>query len=269
MNERIAAHVDALFANTAGGSRAQDIREELLANLNDKYNDLTASGRNEEEAFAHVIAGIGDIDGLLRELGQDTQRQPPDAAQKRGMFLSVGIALYVLSVIPVILLERANNTALGMALMVVICAAATGFVVYANSMARVRYSRTDNSFVEEYKERVADDNRRYKLKNAATSSLWTLTVVLYFALSLITRWWHITWVIFIIGACVQQWIVLQLSRPEKRRGRWHGILWTGTAALYFIISFQTGAWAWSWLLFLMATAVEQMLRLMILWKKSD
>ena len=70
MNKRIETHVNALFANTAEESHILDIKEELLANLNEKYEDLIASGKSENEAFALVISGIGDIDNLLKDLGQ-------------------------------------------------------------------------------------------------------------------------------------------------------------------------------------------------------
>lgn len=70
MNKRIETHVNALFANTAEESHILDIKEELLANLNEKYEDLIASGKSEDEAFALVISGIGDIDNLLKDIGQ-------------------------------------------------------------------------------------------------------------------------------------------------------------------------------------------------------
>jgi len=98
--------------------------------------------------------------------------------------------------------------------------------------------------------------------------LWPLLVVIYFALSFITGWWHISWVIFIIGACVQQIIVYKFSTSEKSKNVWHGILWTATVAFYFIFSFTTDAWAWSWMIFLAAVAVEQIIRLLIIWKKA-
>lgn len=270
MNEKIEAHVNALFANTPKGSCVLDVKEELLANLNDKYNDLIISGKSEDEAFALVISGIGDIDNLLKDLGQSPQYQPLEIAknqQTRGILISIGIALYVLSIIPVILFERMGDSNLGIVFMIVICAAATGFIVYGNSISKMKYNKMDNSFVEEYKEKVVVDNNRSKLRNAITASLWSLIVVFYLAISFITHWWHISWIIFLVGGCIQQFIVYVFAKPENRGNLWHGILWTATVILYFIISFTTRAWAWSWMIFLMAVAVEQIIRMIILWKK--
>jgi uncharacterized membrane protein YphA (DoxX/SURF4 family) len=271
MNKRIEDHVNALFANMPKENYVLDIKEELLANLNDKYNDLITSGKSEDEAYALVISGIGDINNLLGDLGQSPQYQPLEIAknqQTRGIIISIGIALYVLSIIPVIWFGQIGRTNIGVILMFTICAVATGFVVFGNTISKSKYTKADNSFVEKYKEKVVCDNNRRKLMDAITSSLWTLIVVFYFALSFITHWWHITWVIFIFGACVQQVIDYSFSTPEKRKNIWHGILWTAVTAIYFIISFTTSTWAWSWMIFLVAAAVEQIIRLFIIWKNA-
>lgn len=271
MNKRIETHVNALFANTANESYILDIKEELLANLNEKYDDLIKSGKSEDESFALVISGIGDIDNLLKDMGQSPQYQPLEIEknqQKRGILISIGIALYILSIIPVILFDQIGSPNLGVVLLIFICAVATGFVAYGNSISKSKYSKSDNSFVEEYKEKVAISNDRNKLKGAITSSMWSLIVVIYFLISFLTNWWHISWIIFLVGACVQQFILYVFADSEKKKKLWHGILWTATVIMYFIISFGFSAWAWSWLIFLMAVAIEQIIRMIILWKKA-
>lgn len=272
MNKRIETHVNALFANTPNGSHVLDMKEELLANLNDKYNDLITSGKNEDEAFALVISGIGDIGNLLKDLGESPEYQPLEIAknqQTRGIFISIGIALYVLSIVPVILLNQTGDSNIGVVFMFIFCAVATGFIVFGNSISKIKYNKADNSFVEEYKEKIAVNNDRGKLQGAITSSMWSLVVVFYLALSFITGWWHISWIIFLVGACAQQLIVYAFAKPEKRGNLWHGLLWTTTTVLYFIISFTLDIWAWSWMIFLAAVAVEQIIRLLVLWKKAD
>lgn len=270
MNKRIEAHVDALFANTSTESYVLDIKEELLANLNEKYDDLFTSGKSEEEAYALVISGIGDIENLLKDIGQSPQYQPLEIEknrQKRGILISIGIALYILSIIPVIFFDQIGFSSFGVMLMIFFCAVASGFIAYGNSISKVNYSKTDNSFVEEYKEKVAINNDRNKLKGAISSSMWSLIVVLYFLISFLTNWWHISWIIFLIGACIQQLILYGFAEDEKRKSLWHGILWTSTVIIYFIISFSLWAWSWTWMIFLLAVAAEQIIRMIILWKR--
>jgi len=272
MNSKIEAHVTALFANASAGAHITDIKEELLANLNDKYDDLISSGKSDDEAFALVISGIGDIENLLKDMGEMPEYQPIEMEknkQIRGIFISIGIALYVLSIVPMILCSQFGRPEIGTVIALVICAAATGFIVYGVSISKTKYSKTNNSFVEEYKEKIAVDNDNAKLRTAMSSALWPLLVVLYLAFSFITGWWHISWIIFLVGACVQQLIVYKFTSTEKRKGLWHGLMWTATVILYFIISFGAQAWGWSWMIFLAAAAAGQIVRLLVLWKKAN
>ena len=76
MNKRIENHVNALFQNAPKERYVLDIKEEVLANLNEKYEDLIASNKTEEEAYTLVISGIGDIDHLFKGFGQLPEYQP-------------------------------------------------------------------------------------------------------------------------------------------------------------------------------------------------
>ena len=279
MNKKIEAHINAIFENVQNNNRTLEVKEELLANLNEKYDDLIKSGKSEEEAFALVISSIGDIDNLLKDMGVSADYKPLHSNKKqiiRGVFVSLGIALYVISIIPIIALTLilpefgiSSNLAesLGLLSMIVIASVATGFVIFGNIIGKTDYVKSNNSFVEEYKEKLAVNNDRTKLKNAITSSLWSLIIIVYLAFSFLTSLWHISWIIFLMGACLQQFIEYIYSTAEKRKNIWHGILWTTTTILYFVISFSTG-WTWSWMIFLLAIALQQIIRLTILMKKS-
>lgn len=272
MNSRIEAHVDALFAHAAGGNHVTDIKEELLANLNDKYNDLISSGKSEDEAYALVISSIGDIDSLLKNMGDMPEYQPIEIEknkQLRGIMISIGVALYIISIIPFLLFRQFGHPDIGVMISIVDCAAATGFIVYGASMGKAKYSKANNSFVEEFKEKIVMDRDRKKLRNAITSAMWPLIALFYLAFSFFTGWWHVSWIIFLIGSCIQQLVVYKFMSPSKRGGMWHGLLWTSVVIAYFIISFAFSAWAWSWMLFLAAAASQQIIRLLILWKRSS
>ena len=181
----------------------------------------------------------------------------------------MGIALYILSIIPILLFSLSNNPLTGVVFMIVICAAATGVIVYGNSISSTSYSKRDDSFVEEYKEKVAADKERVKLLATITPAMWWLIVAIYFAISFLTRAWHITWIVFLVGALLQQIIVYVVSSPEKRKNVWQGMLWTLAVVLYLIISFSFKAWKWSWLIFLLTASVHQIIKLLLLWKKAN
>jgi len=271
MNEKIKAHVDSLFSQTSDTPQTHDVKEELLANLNDKYDDLVDSGKSGEEAFLLAIAGIGDIGSLLSDLSHSAAYDSETQAAERktgSVIVSIGIALYVFSLAVFVLLAMLQLEQFGFVAMIAVCAVATGFVVFGVNKGKVLYTRTNDTFVEEYKEMVSEDDRRRKLKGAASSSLWTLLVVIYFAISFLTGKWSVTWILFVAGACLQQFLLYAMS-GEKKKGLWHGMLWTGTCVVYFLVSFGFGAWVWSWLLFLAAAALEQLIRLVFLWKDDS
>ena len=70
MNDKLKKHVDILFAAAPKNQKTAEIKEELLTNLNDKYNDLLSNGYDTTAAFHIALSGIGDIDELLRECGE-------------------------------------------------------------------------------------------------------------------------------------------------------------------------------------------------------
>ena len=66
-----------------------------------------------------------------------------------------------------------------------------------------KYSKAEDTIVEEFKEWKSDSMKLKSVKQATYSVLWTLTVFLYFLISFITFAWYATWMIFLIAICAQ------------------------------------------------------------------
>ena len=81
MNDKLRKHVDILFAAAPKSQKTAEIKEELLTNLNDKYNDLLSNGYDSTAAFHIALSGIGDIDELLKECGGTTSPLPAGEGQ--------------------------------------------------------------------------------------------------------------------------------------------------------------------------------------------
>ena len=77
MNEKLRNHVKILFAVAPKTDKTEEIKEELLTSLNDKYNDLLANGYDQAAAFHIALSGIGDINELLKECGKSQQPNVP------------------------------------------------------------------------------------------------------------------------------------------------------------------------------------------------
>ena len=111
--------------------------------------------------------------------------------------------LYILSVIPVILFEQFGYEIIGVSLMFIMVAIATGLIIY-NAMTKPKYLKKDDSMVEEFKEwKTNQYSPNRSAMKAINSAIWSITVVIYMIISFTTFAWHITWVLFLIAAAVQ------------------------------------------------------------------
>lgn len=212
MYEKLRKRVEELFENAPKTNRANELKEEILANLIDKYNDLLASGKSEDEAFNSAMAGIGDVDELIKGLKEQdvlNYEQAQKNRQKSALVLSVSIGLYIMSIVVLILVSEVfpNNDVLGVCLMLTIDAVATGLIVY-NAASRPKYIKADESIVEEFKEWKSATSSQREILKSIRSIAWLIIVALYFVLSFAFGIWAYSWIIFIIGAAVERIITL-------------------------------------------------------------
>lgn len=61
-------YIDSLFLGVAETSLVRQLKEDLLASAEDKYEDFKKQGKSENEAIGGVISEFGSIDELLDEL---------------------------------------------------------------------------------------------------------------------------------------------------------------------------------------------------------
>ena len=66
MREQLIQYVDLLFA---GAENCEEIKQEILQNTLDRYDDLIAEGKVPEAAYRLAITGIGDINEILGSPG--------------------------------------------------------------------------------------------------------------------------------------------------------------------------------------------------------
>lgn len=197
MNEKLRNYIDSLFADAPQTVRAVELKEEMFQNLMDKYNDLISQGKSEEAAYNIAVASIGDVDSLIAGLSEGGTVQGQINRKRNALFVSIAVALYILSPVPVILLQ---NT-MGVMLLFVFVAAATGLLIY-NGATHERYVKADDTMVEEFKEWKQNSRQKNKAADAIIGSVWLIAVCVYIVVSFMTGAWHITWLIFLITAAV-------------------------------------------------------------------
>lgn len=147
MEAKIRAYIQWAFAGIPSSQKAEDLKEEMILNLIEKYHEELAQGKSKNEAYGATIAGIGDLSELLDSVRPPetayTQAEEEKRRQKRALFLSISIGLYILSPIAVILGEMMWRSEGGVLLMFLFIAVATGLLIYSHTnVRRPKSSRT-------------------------------------------------------------------------------------------------------------------------------
>ena len=217
MNEKIRKEVNSLFENAPNTKRANDLKDEIISNAEDKYEDFIKQGKTEEEALKTVIQEIGNVDELIEELNKNNpihSEYREEARKKTGMTVSICVGLYILSLITCIVLDE-----LGMpdfitaSSFLAIAGIATCILIY-HFMTKPKYIKYEDTMVEEFKEWKGKKDKNNEIKKAIDSILWTLTVIIYLIVSFTFGIWYISWIIFLIASLIENIIKLMFKLVE-------------------------------------------------------
>ena len=109
MREQLIQYVELLFA---GAQDCEDIKQEILQNTLDRYDDLVDQGKVPEAAYRLAIAGIGDINEILGTPMQTAPIQTQAAAEpedgdtpKKKLLRAIAVGLYIICILPLIILD--------------------------------------------------------------------------------------------------------------------------------------------------------------------
>lgn len=68
MNERLNSYVNSVFAPYEGLKSVEELKADLLSDLEERYRELKAEGKDDETAFKMTIESIGDIEQTILEI---------------------------------------------------------------------------------------------------------------------------------------------------------------------------------------------------------
>lgn len=209
---KIKDYINELFENVPKTRRTDEFREELLANLLDKYYDLLESQVNDDVAYNKVISSIGNIDDLFE---RDAVSMTKDSWDKRksAKITTIAVMMYILCPVSVITFENIGMETTGIVIMFLLIAGATGMLIY-NNMTKPQYIKQDDTLVEEFKEWKSSTTKTRRVRNSISSAMWSIITAIYLLLSFSTGAWHITWVIFVIGAAIENAIKAYFEYKE-------------------------------------------------------
>ena len=198
MREQLIHYVDLLFAGTNG---CEDIKQEILQNTLDRFDDLTAQGKAPEAAYRLAISGIGDINEILGTTshGKSTSNYNPireitpetEEDIKRKKTRAVAIAMYILCALPLIILGDLGLDNLGLCLTLALVACATYLMIITGK-------KGDDEDVEK-----TCVTPKHPLKESIGNVILVIGLITYFGISFTTGDWYVTWLIFPIMGCVR------------------------------------------------------------------
>ncbi|MCL2212599.1 MAG: permease prefix domain 1-containing protein [Oscillospiraceae bacterium] len=220
MENKIRRYVEGLFEDAPVSRKTVELKEEMIQNLEEKYDDLVFVGKSPEAAYNIVIASIGDVSVLLNQLNNEAAKASPEAAKYRtrsAAFTAVAVMAYILSVLPLIILSELNvpgASSIGLGFMIITVAAATGLLIF-NSMSKPKYLKEDDSIIEEFKEWQSGTHEQKQMRKAISSAVWSLVLVVYFLASFTTHAWHLTWIVFPLAGAVEGLINAIFASKKK------------------------------------------------------
>ncbi|MDL2233209.1 permease prefix domain 1-containing protein [Ruminococcaceae bacterium OttesenSCG-928-L11] len=229
VRSNIRDYVEELFSEAPKSHRTIEMKEELISNLQEKFDDLVAQGQEEHMAYDIVISSIGDISELIRSLQEsyaEYHRQYRDPGEeerqrkKSAMLISVSVGIYILSLVPALLGDELGHDLLGMLFMFVMWAVATMILVY-NGMTKPKDKASADdapaALPREIRSWSASKKKIIALRNSISSILWLGATIIFVGGGMLFGGWHILWLVFLLAAVVQQIInvVARLSYPDE------------------------------------------------------
>ncbi|MGN0517500.1 MAG: permease prefix domain 1-containing protein [Acutalibacteraceae bacterium] len=266
MKDKLNKFIDALFINAPDTQATRDAKEELLSNVNAKYDDYIASRKDEETALNLTIASIGDISDILTSLGskvgntsnttneaphQANEQEQQSVKKRSAAIIAIAVMMFIISPVPLFIFPDVS----GLCGLLIMVAAGVGLLVFNGIISKSSEDCSSNSekiIFDELEE--LEDNKSNK---SLIATLWFAIVAIYFIVSFATMAWHITWIIFLLGPAVQNIILAFTTKSKKKRKNLIiGASWLIITSIYFIISFATMAWNVTWIIFLIGAAVN-------------
>ena len=268
MRNKLICYVNSIFEGIPNTPEVQELREEILQNTLDRYDEECARGVSETVAYNVAVMSIGDTDELLA-----AYRKPKkEKKSSRRVCVAIAIALYILCVVPPAVADEMGwPEALGVSLMFLMIAAATAMIILSGGRekpAAPKASAPQGVPVQPAAQPVqaasAQEERSSTVKilrGVLTPLYWLAAVGLFLAAGF-AGYWYVAWVIFIAAGAVGDVITGIVCMAKGRYGLKkfiEGLMLLAAVAIYLKISAASGAWVVTWLVFPICAALTGVL----------
>lgn len=212
MRSAINSYVDNLFKDAPAEPAVNELKEEILSNLQARYDDCINAGMTPQRAYAAVIGTMGDVSGLISQVsgsgiheeGLFEKTSPKARLMKKYAYVfkesnikaikRAAIAVMWLLIVMFYFIISYDNYCWDVSWLIFIVGA--GLTVGINMIGDViRISKNDDT-----ESRI---KLLKKIQGSSSAIMWLMVVFFYFAISFGSNEWEITWIIFILGTIAQ------------------------------------------------------------------
>ncbi|MBR5116296.1 MAG: hypothetical protein IK096_04445 [Lachnospiraceae bacterium] len=280
--ETLRNYLNSMFERYPETPEAERAKAELWQMMEDKYNELVADGKKENEAVGIVISEFGDLSEVADSLGISTMlAKMPQAAKEQEEAEPVQETVKAKSATNVF--EEAERK----------------FAETTDAIWRDVTGQDKASGGETASSGTADTGKTgawwtwhneastagaesadnvYRYLTAILSVYWQTVTCIYLCWSFLTFRWWITWIIWPLAAVLHSVLKrLVLGDVTARDGRTYrnrlvaAVLesyWPCVVFVYFAVSFLTGMWPITWLIFVIAPFMRKVLQNMALGEEA-
>lgn len=229
MNRKIKNYIDLMFEDVPNTSKAKELKEEMISNANDRYEDYIRMGKSETEAYGLAVSSIGDVDDLLNELKPNAIQQSDIKyyRNRNAKAMAVAVMLYIIS--PIIVVgtslfwgDDTNTGVLSVVLMLLLIAIATGIIVYTqlSTPQEIKHYNQSMESKEWSDETRLVSKRNRSLYHSIRSIFWSIITCIYLGISFLTGAWYITWLIWLIASAFDRMIILWFQLKEEKNNEY-------------------------------------------------
>ena len=268
MRNKLICYVNSIFEGIPNTPEVQELREEILQNTLDRYDEECARGVSETVAYNVAVMSIGDTDELLA-----AYRKPKkEKKSSRRVCVAIAIALYILCVVPPAVADEMGwPEALGVSMMFLMIAAATALIILSGGRekpAAPKASAPQGVPVQPAEQAAPavpvqeERSPAVKILRGVLTPLYWLAAVGLFLAAGFAGYWHVAWVIFIAAGAVGDVITGIVYMAKGRYGLKkfiEGLMLLAAVAIYLKISAASGAWVVTWLVFPICAALTGVL----------
>lgn len=205
MNNKIKNYVDVLFSDVPGTRKARELKEEILSNMSERFEDYISQGKTENQAYSLVISSMGDIDEMLESVMPNAEfvKRGEEYRGRNARNIAIGVAMYLIGVAILIGFSQygifsgqTEFSIYGVIALLLIAAAATALIIYTHMSTPPEFEDYDKQTRNKHKVYNERDNRIFK---SIMSIYWSVIIFIYLGLSFITGYWGLSWLIWVLA----------------------------------------------------------------------